>query len=337
MSYFIEKYSKGINSKNWKQFVNSNPNGNFFQSHQYIDFITGIDGYQPISLFALNADNNIEGILCGVIQQEGKGIKRCFSSRLIINGGPLVVGNKPEIAELLIDYLIKEYSSNCVYIEFRNFFDLDLFRPIFKKKHFSYQPHLNYLVKTDSLPLIKKRLSKSKLRQIQGSLRNGAVISDPVSEDEISSFYFLLKKLYHQRIRKPLPSEAFFLKFYQSKEIGRIFLIKKGNDVIGGIVCPIFENKIIYEWYICGNDNLKSIHPGVLATWAPIEYAANNGMEKFDFMGAGSPDKDYGVRDFKSKFGGELVENGRYIRINKPLFYNIGKLGLTILSHLNKV
>jgi len=49
-------------------------------------------------------------------------------------------------------------------------------------------------------------------------------------------------------------------------------------------------------------------------------------------IGAGSADSDYGVREFKSKFGGELVQYGRFLRVNNKLLYNIGKFGLKILQ-----
>ena len=50
-------------------------------------------------------------------------------------------------------------------------------------------------------------------------------------------------------------------------------------------------------------------------------------------MGAGAPgDGGYGVREFKAKFGGELVEYGRFKYIcNKPL-YAIGKLGVKLMK-----
>ena len=49
-------------------------------------------------------------------------------------------------------------------------------------------------------------------------------------------------------------------------------------------------------------------------------------------MGAGKPDEQYSVRDFKAEFGGEMVEHGRFLCINKPLLYQIGKAGLAILK-----
>ena len=49
-------------------------------------------------------------------------------------------------------------------------------------------------------------------------------------------------------------------------------------------------------------------------------------------MGAGSSDEDYGVREFKSKFGGKLVNYGRFIKINNKLLYKIGKMGLKVIQ-----
>jgi lipid II:glycine glycyltransferase (peptidoglycan interpeptide bridge formation enzyme) len=63
---------------------------------------------------------------------------------------------------------------------------------------------------------------------------------------------------------------------------------------------------------------------------AAIEYALQNRIGKVDFMGAGKPGKDYGVRDYKLKFGCELQEQGRFLKIESPLLYRIGETGLNI-------
>ena len=91
---------------------------------------------------------------------------------------------------------------------------------------------------------------------------------------------------------------------------------------------------MIYEWFVVGMDNeYKSYYPSVMATWAAIDYACSHGIERFDFMGAGAPnDGGYGVRDFKAKFGGELVEHGRFKCVNNKLLYEIGKLGVELLK-----
>jgi serine/alanine adding enzyme len=45
---------------------------------------------------------------------------------------------------------------------------------------------------------------------------------------------------------------------------------------------------------------------------------------------AGKPEEEYGVRDFKAKFGGYLVNFGRNIHVHKPTWLGISKFGYQI-------
>ena len=143
-----------------------------------------------------------------------------------------------------------------------------------------------------------------------------------------------MDNLYINVVKKPLPNLNFFLKLFKLKDF-KFFLIEFKNKIIGGILCPIHKDTI-YEWYICGLDRkYKNIYASSLATYAPIEYSINNNIKYFDFMGAGRPGDNYGVRDFKLKFGGTLYEYGRFEKIHKPFTFKISKLGLNILNKFN--
>lgn len=97
----------------------------------------------------------------------------------------------------------------------------------------------------------------------------------------------------------------------------------------------VLSEKCIYEWFVCGEDRqYKNVYPSICATWGGIEYAAQNGIPLFDFMGAGKPDIEYGVRDFKAEFGGTLVEHGRFCYVANPMLFFIGRLGVKLLKHL---
>jgi len=129
----------------------------------------------------------------------------------------------------------------------------------------------------------------------------------------------------------PLPSNL---------DPGKIFVIKYKGEVVGGIVCPITPGKTLYEMYICGKDKElkdKGVYPSVLATWAGIEYAIENGIPKFDFMGMGIPGRQYGVRDFKMRFGGEVVNYGRWTKINNPLLYHVAEFGYNVMALIGRV
>jgi len=73
----------------------------------------------------------------------------------------------------------------------------------------------------------------------------------------------------------------------------------------------LFYKDVVYGWYggvsrAFGNQPVHEI-----LMWHVLKWASLNGFRVYDFGGAGKPGEKYGVRDFKSKFGGELVDYGR--------------------------
>jgi lipid II:glycine glycyltransferase (peptidoglycan interpeptide bridge formation enzyme) len=60
------------------------------------------------------------------------------------------------------------------------------------------------------------------------------------------------------------------------------------------------------------------------------------GFTRFDFGGAGKPNVPYGVRDYKLKFGGELVNTGRMIRIHRPFNYAFATKAYRLLQVVKK-
>jgi lipid II:glycine glycyltransferase (peptidoglycan interpeptide bridge formation enzyme) len=332
----IDKYDD-INLQKWDQFIKTHKEGNFFQTSSAYQFFRKVENYDPY-IVLVESEGSYQGCLLAVVIRE-QSIKGYFSSRAIITGGPIV--NKGEIGtfKLLLNRMNSLLKGKAIFIEIRNLFEIETDKSkVLENEGFKFLPYQNFLVPLKKLKNADLTISNSKKRQIRNSLRNGARITEVETVDEIVKFYKILYDLYKGRVKKPLPAFGFFKTFFESPELGKIFLIKSDDEVLGGIVCPIFDNRIIYEWYIAGrSDGTPGIYPGVLATWAPIEYGMENGFEVFDFMGAGRSDKDYGVREFKSKFGVETVEFGRYRRINNHFMWAIANAGLKTLSFLRKL
>lgn len=184
-------------------------------------------------------------------------------------------------------------------------------------------------------------MSPSRMRQIKKGFAHGAKCIEPENIDQVREFYEILQDLYRNKVKKPLPAWDFFEQFYYlSKEgrLGVIQLVEYQGKIIGGILSPITPGRTIYEWYVCGLDQqYKEVYPSVLATWAGIDYAVKNNIPRFDFMGVGLPDRQYGVREFKARFGGEIVNYGRFARINHRFFYGISETGYNILTLLKKI
>lgn len=313
----------------WENLIVNSVNSSPFQSPAFLHFFNSLDGFKA-DAFASEEDGNLTSLMIVTIQEEN-GLLKYFSRRGIIYGGPIVEVGKEASFTKLLEEAVKAYRRKLIFIEIRNYFDYSFLDRSLKSAQFSFVPWLNFQLQIADADTMKKAMSSSRLRQIKKAIKSGATWDVADKQEDVVAFYNILNGLYKNKIKKPLFPLDFFTTFFQRK-IGVFLLVYYENKVIGGIMCPVLPNKAIYEFYVCGLDTeFKDQYPSVMATWAAMEYAAQHNIKVFDFMGAGSPDEDYGVREFKSRFGGNEVNHGRYLRVINPLLYQVGKWGLKIL------
>jgi len=259
-----------------------------------------------------------------------------------------------------------------IYIETRNFNDYSRWKEAFEEAGFAYRPHLNFHVDCRDKETMWDRLSDNRKRQIrrgtsermselgnermrglEGERLEDAALQDAtlqdasVTEQEIREWYGILEKLYRTKVKTPLWPVEFFLEANR-QGVGMFRLVKLENKIIGGSFCVVLDknkntkNKVentaggtVYEWFECGlNAEYKEQHPSVMATWAGMEWAHAHGCARYDMMGAGEPGVPYGVRDFKSEFGGTMVEHGRFVSVEKPLLF---RLGTYVVKRMKKI
>lgn len=322
----VRTYSE-IDKQDWRLLAETSPLSTWFQTDEAYRF------YQSVSdmcafVYGVMEEDKLVGVIVGYTTQEKCKLKQYFTARAIVVGGPLLDENISDSALTILLQTVKKQQGEAIYIEMRNLHDYSRWKTVCMANGFAYQPHLNIQVACNDQHI----MSDKRIRQVKKAVKNGAEMCEASSEQEIRDWYQILRQLYRQKVRTPLWSEAFFLQFYRNG-VGKFLLVKYEGKVIGGMMCPIFAGKAIYEWYVCGLDEeYKEQYPSVMATYAAIEYAKQKGLPVFDFMGAGEPDKPYGVRDFKMEFTGEVVEYGRYLCVRKPSLYKIGKWGVKILK-----
>lgn len=321
-------------TEKWKKLLSVSDKAGFFQSIECYEFYKSLSFLKPVLVYVEDGEE-LKGLVCGYVIHEGKGIKKWMTRRAIIPGGALL---HPDISDSELNNLLNNLKNElinqqAIYIEFRNYFDYSNYKDIFKVFGFQYIAHLNFHVCTPDLATTLSQLNATKRRDLKLSIKNGANCHLTNDEIEITQLYGLLSDLYKFKIKVPLFPLEFFLKL-NKQDSSRFFIVKYEGQVAGGSVCVVFEGQIIYEWFVCGLDvKYKPAFPSTVATWAPIEYAAKHGYKYFDMMGAGRPDSDYGVRSFKSKFGGISVEHGRFLCVLRPLSYNLGKLVVEYLKN----
>ena len=324
-----------INTEQWLNLLKESPTATWFQSAEAYNFYASLpDLFEPF-VFAVENGGALKGIIVGYITREKNALKQFFTRRAIIIGGPALAGDiTDEELICLLNTAKSALQQKVIYIETRNFNDYSKWRTVFEKCGFEYEPHLNFHVDCTDWQKAEANIGKHRKKYIRLSLRDGASIVENPTIDQVKEYYTVLEELYRTKVKMPLLSFEFFKKLYESSSC-KFMLIKYDGHIVGGSTCVTLKDRSVYEWYACGKDGVfKNIHPSSLTKYAGMKYASENGFKIFDMMGAGKPDEEYGVRDFKAEFGGKLVEHGRFCYVCKPLLYQIGKLGVKILKKI---
>ena len=110
-------------------------------------------------------------------------------------------------------------------------------------------------------------------------------------------------------------SFAFFSEESFPAGMGKIFIVRYKENIIGGSVC-LFSDDTAYLMFSAGmRKSYPLLYPGVLAVWEAMTYAREHGYSHFEFIDAGLPFKKYGYRDFILRFGGKQLSTRRWYRL----------------------
>jgi serine/alanine adding enzyme len=324
-----------IEVSSWNSFLQKTSFSSPFQTPAFYNFYNSIPGYSA-NVFGIEDNGEIKALTVVTLQKE-KGPKAYFSRRGIIYGGPLCISSEPNIIKLLLTFLNSFYKGKVIYLESRNFFDYNVINEAFVSSGWDFVPYLNFQLNLEGKTLddLYGGMQYNRKREIRLSLQEGTTYHECKDDHNLVSVYDILKDLYKTRVKLPLPDLDFF-RIMLNQGICKVFFVKHNDQIIGGSICPYLPGKAIYTYYYCGLRNYhKKIFPTHLAIVAAMDFAIKNSIKYIDFMGAGKPEEEYGVRSYKKEFGGELVEHGRFMKVLNPLMYNIGKIGLKIISKIN--
>lgn len=349
----------------WQLLVEQSPYATFFQTEKAYDFYRS-QSYLDTFALAVVENNQVTGVAVGYIQSE-KGIKSYFSKRAIIMGGLLLdtgISNEA-LSELL--QAIKMRTSKAIYVEIRNHHDYGAFAPVFTQNGFDYQPHLNVKITCDTWQDALNRMDTNRRRVLKNfdeccnrsivesqdlmvhqfcdSTSAKRTIASPhhritespyycyaTTKEQVRQYYALLRQHYKTKVRKPLFPYAFFESLVTS-QTGKLLLLYTADKLIGGMIQVELPGKVVYDYYACALDEAyKELSPSVLLYGITMQQAINDGVKVFDTMGAGKPDVPYGVRDFKLRFGGTLVQEGRFLLLHRPLLYKMGAWAVKFFS-----
>jgi lipid II:glycine glycyltransferase (peptidoglycan interpeptide bridge formation enzyme) len=327
----IRVRSVNIDEELWLKFVTEHPKGTIFQTPQYYNLHKGLSKYDA-EILTLQEEDEIAGVLLAIKQSTLGGILSFFSSRYIIIGGPLVKDDRPDLVRLLLSEYCKKVKSKAIYTQIRNIWDTTFFKTIAEECKFKYEEHLDIfhdLTLDEQQQWIK--IKSTRRKHINRSKRSGVEINAEWTpkKDDVKICYNIIKAVYSD-VNLPVAKYEYFLKANKTMK-GQIlyFIARKENEIIGVRIVLCFK-KLIYDWYAGGKKEYYHLYPNDILPWSVFMWGHENGYELFDFGGAGKPNKQYGVRDYKLKFGGDLVNFGRYEWYHNQLLMKLAKLGFDI-------
>lgn len=325
-----------VDDKKWDEYVKYHPFGNIFQTTAMYNVYKNTKNYSPIKLYAINeVTGEITGVLLGVTMREmtgllGKGILGEFSTRSIIPGGPLVSNNSVDTLSKMISEYDKKVQKRSLYTEIWNLHEMKSL--LNNVKYYSHEDHLNFLMNLDvSEEDLWRRIHKSKRKAINHAIKTGIVIEEIEHKKMLPIFYDLLKETY-KRVKVPLSDITLFESAFDQlvpKNMAKFFFARYNDTYIGCRVILTYNNWI-HDWYAGASNDALSLHPNDHLVWHVLKWGMENNYKIFDFGGAGKPDVEYGPREFKRRFGGNLVNYGRYSHIHSPVKIKITDIGLQL-------
>jgi serine/alanine adding enzyme len=333
---------RALPEEDWRRFVDGYPQGNIFHTPEMFQVFARARGYRPTLWAVVDHSCSPLALLLPVQVTLMDGLLRRFTTRAVAYGSVLSAPS-PEGREAL-GMLLRSYQQDAgksvLFTELRNLSDLGSVQPMLQECGFLYEDHLNYLVDLNRPPeAVLQSFGRRTRKKIRRGLRQGEVMIEEIKRrEQVALCYEQLRRSYGAA-QVPLADRSLFeaaFEMLHPQGMVRFVLAWIGDDCVAASA-ELMHKDTIYGWYGGVDRSFSSYVPNELLMWDVLQWGVNNGYSRYDFGGAGKPDEDYGVRDFKAKFGGELVCYGRNTCVHAPTRLTISKVGYAAYRRARRV
>ena len=305
----------------WDEFVDAHPKGNIFHTSDIVRVFDATKGYRPLALAAVNEHGEVLALLVAVRVQTLPDPFGRLSSRSIWYAEPLCRDEEQSIDALvkLVAQHDKQMRRNTLFTEIRPLFAPGPERIALERCGYQFLDYLNYIVDVATPPeLMWRRMRRNTRRSIEKAERAGYQVREVTTYDDVGLLYKFLQLTY-ANARVPLADKSLFeaaFKILHAKNRFRMVSVTKDDRTVTMHAMLKFKD-LAFAWY-CGTERIAQFSPVDVLKWREFVWCHEQGCTMYDMGGAGWPDEAYGVRDYKAKFGGELVHYGRYRKTFAP-------------------
>lgn len=320
---------RSLPEESWRRFVDNHPQGNIFHTPEMFQVFNATKGHRP-ELWAATTAERILALLLPVQITLKDGAFQRMTTRSVVYGGVLCAAGAEgqEALRQLLQTYVREAGKESLFTELRNTADSSEIQPLLQVCGFVYEDHLNYLINLDRSPTeILENIGSRTRKNIRRGLRKGTVEIEVIKQHEgVTACYDLLSQTYNLA-QIPLADFSLFQSAFDvlhPKNMAR-FTVARIEHAMAAVSIELIYKRTVYGWYGGLNRNYSSYAPNELLMWHILEWGAQSGYQIYDFGGAGRADEEYGVRDFKAKFGGNLVCFGRNLAVHVPVFFHLSR------------
>jgi serine/alanine adding enzyme len=321
----------------WRSFVEAQPGANVFHTVEMAEVFARAEGHRTSVWAACDDSSSVQALFPTVEVTLMGGPLRGWTSRAVAYGGAVFAGGPAGAAALqaVLSIYRRRGGGQLLFTEVRHLSDAAGGRVAFGAAGFVHERHLNYLIRLDRPEAdLWRALSRTARQRVRSSERKGVTV-DEVDGAAGDDAYDLLAVVYG-RARVPLASRSLFAASQAvlgPRGMFRIVTARLGDRVIGARFLLLHNGRIL-DWYAGSDREHRSYSPNELLVWHTLRWGRQHGYDLFDFGGAGRPDQPYGPREFKAKFGGELVDFGRDVLVHAPLRLRLSRAGYGVSRRL---
>jgi hypothetical protein len=313
-----------LDDRRWEAFAGSHPDASVFHTPEMAAVFADTEGHRPTLWAALGEDDEVRAAFTPVAVSTLPGPLRAVSTRAVAFAAP--IGDPSAVTAVLEAY--RGGARGPLFTEVRHHV-VDPGRvALLDAQGFVYEPHLNFLIDlTAGEEALWGRVASSARRNVQKARRSGVTIEEADAAG-VAEGYEVLRDVYH-RIQVPLPGPTLFEASQRILgPLGRFsMLLARWEGRTIGVLSLLRYRGVVTYWYTGTLREHATLRAGDLLAWHAISTEAASGNRLFDFGGGGRPEEPYGVRDFKAKYGGELIEPGRSVWVAKPVRTRVATVG----------
>ncbi len=327
--------SPSTNPDLWDSFVRNHASGSVFHLSGMCRAFDEARRFESLALAVQDAEGTIHSMITPIRVDTLSKFTRMFTSRAIMFAEPLCYPTENSVAatQMILQCHASNIDHSALYTEIRPVTGTVRGCPILASQGYVTKNFCNYIVDLrHSEEQLWNNISKQMRGNISRSLRRGIKIEIGNTAELIARAYAQIKRS-HRRSLVPTPGIDLFLGV--RRYLGDILQVRvatiDGCDVAGTVSLAWGDR--FFAWY-GGTSRPKSVHPFACIVWDEIKWAQQQGLNFYDFGGAGDPNEHYGPREFKSRFHGDLVQYDRCCKIHSPKLLAIAEYGYKSLKHI---